>query len=361
MALLSCMNRIHWQMLNQSTIILRSIHTRSSVSKKVTAVSSPRRQHSSSLKDHLKDPSIIIKSASSSDVNNSITQHDLMQLFTHQVTAIQIKNFYPMHHAMKLGQELAHQAMQGQGDNWKVVTSDRGLERSDVWTMGEYIPYNVAVATNQVDAYFDGVEKDLKNRRRRQSQHDEQDDDDDDNMPFLWPLDQFRLELDEMWPYGATLARDKLTGRVMGGGLPRIMFGPTRWKKGFIHADQYAPLSVNNGLFSANIYLQLPERETINKNEQEELHIWPLDVRSELEWIRHQDLLKGMTVQDAEMQIKLRKALGDPLVINVTPGDLVLLCVQRPHAAIGFQQGTRVSLQCFIQYHGSGDRLLIDI
>ena len=190
----------------------------------------------------------------------------------------------------------------------------------------------------------------------------------EDREPYLWPLDQFRLELDEIWSHGASLARDKESGRVMGGGLPRIMLGPTRWKKGFIHADQFSPLSTENGLFSANIYLQLPERseqENENGNDsnegEEELHIWPLDIRSDLDWYMHQDLLKGMTVQDAEMQIKLRKALGDPLKVKVSPGDLVLLCVQRPHAAIGFKKGTRVSLQCFIQYHGLNDRLLIDI
>lgn len=333
-----------------------------STSSKIASKQSP------DLKNHLKKSSIIIKSSSwnaldEDDKTNCLTRNDLIKLFNHEVTAIQIKNFYPRDYAMALGQKLADQAKQGQGDNWKVVTSDRGLERSDVWTMGEYVPYNVAVATNQTDAYFDGVERDLK-MRRRWSQIIQDGSKDCKEAPYLWPLDQFRLELDEIWAHGATLARDKLTGRVMGGGLPRIMFGPTRWKKGFIHADQYAPLSIEKGLFSANIYLQLPQRENDNiqtPQDQQELHIWPLEIFTEWEWFAHQEILKGMTQQDAEMQIKLRKALGEPLTVNVTPGDLVLLCVQRPHAAIGFQQGTRVSLQCFIQYHGLQDRLLIDI
>jgi hypothetical protein len=162
----------------------------------------------------------------------------LERLFTHDATAIHIPNYYHKRTATKLGMELLHESQQennnGEGRrNWKVSTS-RGLESSDVITLGKHTPYNVAVAaaltrrsgsTNEdeindnkkskdgTDDYFEGVQKEFRSRRIRKQQqttNDHVNDDGDDNEDYyrLWPLDKLRLELEEIWPGGAGLARE---------------------------------------------------------------------------------------------------------------------------------------------------------
>jgi hypothetical protein len=90
--------------------------------------------------------------------------------------------------------------------------------------------------------YFEGVQKEFCSRRihkQQQTTNDHVNDDGDDNEDYyqLWPLDKLRLELEEIWPGGAGLAREddgakKLTTegqqqrrRPFGGGLPRSPHG----------------------------------------------------------------------------------------------------------------------------------------
>jgi len=174
----------------------------------------------------------------------------LARLFAHDATALHVRNFYEKGAAVRIGNDLIEESIHNT-NNWKVSTS-RGLESSDVGTLGMHSPFNVATAKarqqNQgegidpVDEYFEGVQAEFKLRRRRPlsensnktGQHYQ-----------LWPLDLLRLELEESWPSGAGLAREEATKggdkpkpypRPFGGGLPRIMKGPTRWVSIFDYA-----------------------------------------------------------------------------------------------------------------------------
>jgi hypothetical protein len=192
---------------------------------------------------------------------------DLQDLFSHRHLAIHIPNFYPRESAIQLGELLAAEAENsGDAKNWKVSTS-RGLESSDVFTLGAHMPWNMAVSQNMTDTYFENVPKEFYHRRLSPQ-----------IAKRLWPLDQLRLELDEVWPKGANLSRSG--SKCMGGGLPRIMLGPTRWKKGLIHVDELGPLNEEKGCFSANIYLKLPN------DQGPVLEIWPMNIRSKWDWYR---------------------------------------------------------------------------
>lgn len=216
-------------------------------------------------------------------VNTKLCGKDLQRLMAHEATALHVKNFYPRASAQELGLQMAQQTKQGQGRNWKVSTS-RGLESSDVFTLGAHAPYNVASGNGTTKEYFQGVQDELKSRRVDKNKH---------ALP-LWPLDKVRLELDEVWAAGAGLAKDETSKMPFGGGLPRIMMGPTRWKKGFIHVDEMAPLSSTTGLFSANVYLQLPD----NAKTDGVFQIWPVGIRSRWDWYRVRILVESFSQLD---------------------------------------------------------------
>lgn len=209
-------------------------------------------------------------------VRDSLRWQDLQRLFQHQATALHVPNFFPRASAIDLGNQLTQQVQDGKARNWKVTTA-QGLESSDVFTLGAHVPYNVAVANQSFQEYYSQVQEEFRQRRR---------DDTSNTAKTLWPLDLFRLELDQAWPQGAGLARDSThPENFRGGGLPRIMLGPTRWKRGFVHVDELAPLSTSNGFFSANIYLQLPRTQE-TETPQEILEIWPLAIKSKWEWYK---------------------------------------------------------------------------
>lgn len=336
------------------------------------------------------------------ETNQYYTPQNLTDLMNHKVLAIHVKEFYPRNTSIELGKQLENESkIKNQLSNWQTSTGvddgtavKRGLESSDVMTIGEHLPYNMSYHTvENKKNYFTNVSKEFKKRRfmmpqqqpepSLSSQQEQQPSSSlsspqEQQQPQLWPLDLLRLQLDEIWPHGAGLARyndyDKIQNKTnnndilyhrpsYGGGLTRIMHGPTRWKDGYIHVDDMEVLNTNRGLFSANIYLQLPneqQSDVVNNQQQEILNIWPMNIYNKWDWYRNAITLSGLSIQDSASQSRLRTKLGKPITITASSGDLILFNVQRPHCAIGFNSGTRISLQCFIQHHGNKQRLLID-
>jgi len=135
------------------------------------------------------------------------------------------------------------------------------------------------------------------------------------------------------------------------------MTGPTRWRSGYIHVDDLSPLSPKIGVFSANIYLRNPPPTSGYPNVKlppGSLSIWPLKY-TRLQFYLNAPFLSLLTTLSSTSQSILRSHLGTPVVIEPEEGDLVLLCVQRPHAVTGFREGTRVSVQAFLERREEGE------
>ena len=327
------------------------------------------------------------------DFHPPIRTEDLKALFDHDAVALHIKNYYPSSHATELGKYYHKLAMEGKAKNWKVSTS-KGLESSDVATIGtprnmmggenaeekkekveESTPSSPSPSSSSstiitpptsLEEFFDEARHRFTSNRFLPLSGNP--------IPYLHPLDKLRLELDEAWPSGCTIARSSsssppsskddtttTTTKPYNAGLPRVMNGPTRWRKGFIHVDDLSPLSSKNGTFSSNIYLNVPPPESCSFPETFNggmLQIWPLKWNKS-SFYRNAITISSLTSQDPTLQATLRAKLGKPVELEVEEGDLVILCVQRPHAVVGFQGGTRVSLQSFLEV-GEGGKILMD-
>lgn len=173
----------------------------------------------------------------------------------------------------------------------------------------------------------------------------------------LSPLDKLRLELDELWPSGATVSRDNPYRRKMLVGLARVMRPETLLDgithiEGIIHTDSSMFLDSERGLFSANVYLDVPTSGG-------ELNIFPVAMQQP----EHlQKLVRVIAyllqysfdpVHRERVQRQLHALLPPPVTLTPSAGDLIVLNTGRPHAVRGFTEGTRVTLQAFARHEGA--------
>ncbi|GAB2926352.1 hypothetical protein GCM10027280_12080 [Micromonospora polyrhachis] len=159
----------------------------------------------------------------------------------------------------------------------------------------------------------------------------------------LSPTDLLRLDADELWPYGATVARHQ--GRTM---LPGII---RRWPGG-AHANPHIdqrdiPLLDAYRLIrrvGVNVYLQVPE-----PGNGGEIDFWGL-FTDEAEYVSQKRPDYGLD----------RATLGAPH-FSVLPGqgDLLMFDAARVHGVRRVERGVRVTAACFLGVRGPAEPLLL--
>lgn len=102
--------------------------------------------------DLFEEPSVDVATRS------CLTKGDLQDLFAHRVCAVHVPGFYPPQASASVAARLEGQSTQ----NWK-VSSPRGLESSDVLSVGK--PYNVAA--QEGPAAVEGVYTSMEARVER--------------------------------------------------------------------------------------------------------------------------------------------------------------------------------------------------
>ena len=253
--------------------------------------------------ESLVDPSI---NAVATLNEKQVTATALEQLFAHRVSAVRVPNFFPKAACDRLADTFLQSRDHGWTQNWK-VSSSRGMESSDVESIGS--PYNVALGggPEALEQYFQDAKR-LRNTLRQDGgramvgrtetpppEH-EAGNVSEWAFPTLTPIDLLRLQLDEVWPDGATVGKDRTSGRALLAGAGRIMSaganvgkdaggGGLKYSKGFCHVDDLSVMSKKFGLFSANVYLQTPPFGG------GELEIWPINIKNRFDFLRNSPTL----------------------------------------------------------------------
>ncbi|HET7232786.1 MAG TPA: 2OG-Fe(II) oxygenase [Longimicrobium sp.] len=161
--------------------------------------------------------------------------------------------------------------------------------------------------------------------------------------PYLSPLDRVRLELDELWPGGAAVAR--MDGRPMSAGTVRHYVAGDRMNP---HVDgnsgEVLAELCRECRIAVNIYLDVPPPGAGG-----ELELWNLALTPEE---ANSPPRPGYRLPD--------ELLGDAdVVIRPAAGDLVMFDTSRIHAVRAVREGTRTTASCFVGVRGPREPLTL--
>ncbi len=254
-----------------------------------------------------------------------LARQHLEKLFSGEILAVRIFKYCDQQCATVAASNILSQH---ELEQYHYEVSDKGVSQKIQFGVSRFgVSFNTAFRKSEGTPEFLRYHRSaLQNIRRLRSLF----------APNLSPIDQFRLELDEMWPGGASIG--EFSGSKMFTGIVRVTQQNAEVLENRPHADILPPNFTLENQFSANIYLSTPDDGLGG-----ELLLWA-----------------GMSLSHAEVDDLnknpglWKERLGAPITVAPQPGDLIIFNTRLPHAVRAFKKGSRVSVQTFFGYEKDG-------
>lgn len=256
----------------------------------------------------------------------SLTKESLQALIDGKVIAIKIPNFVEPDLCHKLSDWYQTHPRQHTYTTEYYVEGNPIQVDQGVIRIGS--PYNLTYGKATDDPIYEKYYTDAPvNTKERK----------DACAPSLDPIAKLISQLNKIYVHGANIA--SFDDKPMFAGIGRITKPYAQLLEAQPHFDA---LPQNFGLdnqFGANFYFEVPEKGG-------ELEVWDYPV------------LTSNELSTISPDKDWRSELGKPILIKPQKGDLIIISTRRPHAVRMFQEGKRISLNCFIGYK-KGKALLL--
>lgn len=253
-------------------------------------------------------------------IYNSLTPGNIRDLIEEKVSAIRIANYIPSETAQKMIDFILAQTSLDAYTHEVYADGVPEQKYYGVYRIG--FPFNTTYGrpngSPERETYYQAALPGLRRLR-------------DLCAPNLTPIDRLRLDLDEIWTDGASIAA--FEGQKMFAGIARIMPpDDSHILEEKPHVDCLpATVCMLDQQLSANIYLKMPPIGGT-------LETWNVPTLSYADIER----LPDGTIA--------RSDLPKPVVIHPQECELVLINTRKPHAVSRFSGGIRISIQAFIGY-----------